>query len=666
MNRRDQLQKICAPLAESVAAADKYTDHLEELFDVIVPERIGTAFLQALSANDYAAAVHICAEYYRNKADCPVHELTAKGYYNLNAVENYLTGRVCSVSIDWEFPNGQFDFLFNPTLEQGPINHEWLWQFNRHSEWQGLARAYRDTGDERYARFFNMLLPKWIAQTDCPAKWNAPGSAWRTIECGIRLQHQWQIAFDGFRSSQSVTDVTLLLMISSMHRQAVHLAAHPTGKNWLMMEMNGLYAFASLFPELSDSEAHRAFATKSLLEALEGQILPDGMHDELSPDYQSVVMHCTADFYNLAVRLGQADEIPASFVELMHRTAHAAVLLSTPALIQPKTNDCFAITTKSFTASAAAKVGDRPEYRFVNTNRAEGAPPLGKTASAFLPYAGFAVMRSDWGADATYLCFDVGPLGMAHVHQDMLNIILFKGSRELIYDDGGGQYDESLVRQYAISGYGHNTVLVDGLAQYRKAPGKVDAPIDAGWITNSDFDYAVATYADTYGKEMIKPATHRREVRFCKPDFFVVSDTLSTADGGVHDYELLFHLDTLRVTVSKELKNAIISDFGQDYEIAIVPIDDDSAKVELNTFSGVTEPRMRGWYNGRNESCLHASTTVSRKVCGVKSFCFRTLLIPFKSGGAMPRVTKLADGSIAVSVGGKDHRFHSEPPEPIN
>jgi hypothetical protein len=81
------------------------------------------------------------------------------------------------------------------------------------------------------------------------------------------------------------------------------------------------------------------------LEALEGQILPDGLHDELSPDYQSVVMHCSADFYNLAVRLGQADEIPASFVELMHRTAHAAVLLSTPALIQPKTNDCFAIPT---------------------------------------------------------------------------------------------------------------------------------------------------------------------------------------------------------------------------------------------------------------------------------------------------------------------------------
>jgi hypothetical protein len=112
--------------------------------------------------------------------------------------------------------------------------------------------------------------------------------------------------------------------------------------------------------------------------------------------------------------------------------------------------------------------------------------------------------------------------------------------------------------------------------------------------------------------------------------------------------------------VPEELENAVISNYGGDYEIAIIPLDEDGAAGELNTFSGVTEPQMRGWYNGRNESRLHASTTVSRKVRGVKSFCFRTLLIPFKADEALPRVTKLADGSIAVSVGGKDHRFHPE------
>ena len=142
---------------------------------------------------------------------------------------------------------------------------------------------------DNYAEAFEKEVLRWIWQTDIPEKWNGPGSAWRTIECGLRLLGNWQIAFDAFRKSPSIHDVSLLLVIASMHRQAVHLALHPTKKNWLMMEANGLYTFSALFPELSDSAAHRKLATEHLLRELEKQILPDGMHDELSPDYQGVV-----------------------------------------------------------------------------------------------------------------------------------------------------------------------------------------------------------------------------------------------------------------------------------------------------------------------------------------------------------------------------------------
>ena len=203
MNRRERLYGICAPLAESAAAAENYTDHLEELFDVLVPARIGPAFERALAENDYAAAVHACAAYYRQKPACPASDLTAKGGYNLQDAEDYLAGRVCTVSVKWEFPEGEIDFLFNPTLQQGPVNHEWLWQFNRHNEWPNLARTYCATKDERYARFFDGLMRKWVAQATCPDPWNAAGRAWRTLECGLRLQGPWQVAFDGFRASPS-------------------------------------------------------------------------------------------------------------------------------------------------------------------------------------------------------------------------------------------------------------------------------------------------------------------------------------------------------------------------------------------------------------------------------------------------------------------------------
>lgn len=657
MDRRAQLFSVVSAVSADEAIAAKYTAHLEALFDVITPERIGYAFCSALDHHDYAAAVKACAAYFRQKADNPLPGLSADGGYSLDAAENCVRGIARSVNIDWTFPDGEIDFLFDPTARTGTVNHEWLWQFNRHAEWSNLARAYRAVGDERYAQTFRRQLLKWIAQTDIPTKWNAPGSAWRTIECGIRLLGNWQVAFDGFKRSATVDDAVLLLMIASMHRQAVHLVKHPTGKNWLMMEANGVYTFSSLFPELSDSADNRAIAVGYLLDEMKSQILPDGMHNELSPDYQSVVLGCAANFYQLAVSLGAADEIPQAFTQLIRDTVDAAVLLSTPGFTQPRTNDCYTIPTNRFTGRAAALLGDTPQYKFVNTRRAEGEPPRGETASAYLPYAGFAVMRADWGPDAAYLCFDVGPLGLAHVHQDKLNINIYKGAKELIYDDGGGQYELSAARTYALSGYGHNTVLVDGLAQNRKAPAAVTEPIDAGWISTPTYDYAAAVYDDTFGPQMTKPASHRREVRFCRPDFFVVTDTLTSADGNVHDYEALFHLDTTAVTPIPAYKNAVISNFGGEYEIIIIPLDEEGAEVTLDTVSGVTEPMMQGWYNGRNEACLHEAITVSRRVSGVRDFRLTTLLIPLKTGDALPQVSRDAQGNVTVRLNGRMHRF---------
>ena len=657
MDRREHFLQIVAPLSSSAETALTYVLHLEEFFDKILPERIGADFEEAITREDYASAIGIAATYYRKKEDFPVKEISGNGEYDLRGAERYMQGIAREINIDWHFPNGEVDFLFDPTAIHGPRNHEWLWQFNRHNPWSNLGRAYTAMHDEAYAVEFEKQLLKWIAQTvEIPEKWNGPGSAWRTIECGLRLLGSWPVSFDAFKHSASVCDVALLLMIASMHRQAEHLALHPTRKNWLMMEANGLFTFSTLFPEFSDSKNNRTLAVSRLLEELEKQILPDGMHDELSPDYQFVVWSCVSNFYSISLAFGKEDEIPESFVDLMKRTVRAATLLCTPSFTQPRTNDTYTIDTERFTGRAEVMFGEDPVYRFVNSRCAEGRAPHGKTASAFLPYAGFAVMRSDWGADATYMCFDVGPLGMGHEHQDKLNINLYKGSQELIYDDGGGQYEISPIRKYAMSAYGHNTVLVDGMGQNRRGPLRAETPVEADWITNDDLDYAAAVYDGEFGEERVKPAVHKREVRFCKPDVFFIKDTLSSADGKAHDYEILFHLDTLRVQGIPEYQNAVISDFGREYEVAIIPLDGAEREVSLHTVSAVTEPMPQGWYNGRNESDLHEALAVSRKVCAVNDFIFRTLLVPVKKGAPRPVVVEENDG-CSVTVNGRTYHI---------
>ena len=112
--------------------------------------------------------------YYRKKAYPQVPEILATGDYDLNYAEKSLKGFAWAVNIDWTFENGEIDFLFNPTKLHGPLNHEWLWQFNRHVHWENMAKAYADIGDERFAAEFEKQLLKWIAQTDIPQNSHEP------------------------------------------------------------------------------------------------------------------------------------------------------------------------------------------------------------------------------------------------------------------------------------------------------------------------------------------------------------------------------------------------------------------------------------------------------------------------------------------------------------
>ncbi|MEM6313604.1 MAG: heparinase II/III family protein, partial [Planctomycetota bacterium] len=73
-------------------------------------------------------------------------------------------------------------------------------------------------------------------------------------------------------------------------------------------------------------------------------------------------------------------------------------------------------------------------------------PPgaLGARGNAFaLTDAGYFVLRSDDGADATQITFDAGPKGGFHGHYDPLGIEVFSGGRPLVIDPGPYQYDDS-------------------------------------------------------------------------------------------------------------------------------------------------------------------------------------------------------------------------------
>jgi len=622
---------------------------LSALLDAVDSEKIGRNYLHTKNPSE---KLHLLAEHFRRRPVCPVERFRGGFPVNENEAYRCADGSITSIGIAHDFPDGHINFLFNPTKLHGTLNHEWLWQLNRHGFWWNLAGAYAQNHDETLAAAFDTQLRDWLSQALCPEDYQGPDSTWRTIECGIRLMNPWQAAFEVFRHSPSLTDEHLLLMVESMRRQAIFLSEHYTQRNFLIMEATGVYTFAALFPEIAGHEQLRQGALEKLTEELESQFLPDGFHNELSPDYFLVVYTCHDSLAGIARDCGILSELPPRIFAILEKAAETAVCLSSPGFTLPRTNDCYTILTSYITEKAAGLFPENPVFAFVNTQRQSGNPPEGKTASVYLPYAGFAIMRSDWGADAAYLCMDVGPLGMAHWHMDMLNINLFKGKDELLFDDGGGQYEKSPMRDYGRSSLDHNLVTVDGLGQMRREPMMADEPIDCGWISCDAFDYVCAAYDDGYGPEEQRLATHTRQLRFVKPGFFVLRDDLASRDGNSHDYAARFQLNTVHASPVEAFPGAVWGHLGKTYDLLMIPLDDFA---ETEIASARKEPDYAGWYVGRNDETLHPATTVIRHARQKRDYSFRTLLFPVRPDDPLPKITKTGSDTFQIHFEGKDY-----------
>ena len=533
-----------------------------------------------------------------------------------------LKGEVSVVGIPHEFPDGKIDWLFNPTSKKGSFNPEWTWQLNRMYFWTAFAEAYSATGDEKYARAFVRQFSDWFAQTGGvpPEKdFNSVGSPWRTIEEGLRLLRSWDDAWHAFSKSPSFCGKVREDFVKSAHAQARHLLAHSTNYNWLLIEMSGAYVFALNFPDFPDSEYIRREALSRFYAAASKQLCPDGQHNEVSLDYHLVFYSTAASICLRAMETGKGGELPKGFLELLERGAEGPLAQMTPNFSFPCFNDSNSFCASRIFGTAAKLFPSRADFLWAATEGREGAPPAGKTASRFLPYSGIAVMRSAWNRDATYLAFDVGPTGANHIHQDKLSFAFWKGGEELVFDDGGGQYEWSDLRSYAISGYGHSTLLVDGLAQNRSSPRVSEQPIDAGWRSDEKEDFAFGVYDQGFGPKELRLARHRREIRFDKAtDEFSVADIVESADGKEHNYTLLFQIDSTNAVLSADGRT-LSADFGRGRKWALAMTLPEGAKSEI--VSGRLKPTPAGWYFGRigTSPNVHPATTLFVKFPPTKS-----------------------------------------------
>jgi len=456
-----------------------------------------------------------------------------------------------------------------------------IWELNRHQWMVRLGCAYKLSGEERYAAAITGFIGEWINANPCGVGINWASS----LEVALRLI-SWCWSAVLLLGSKSLSEDLFTAWLTSIRRHALHveryLSHYFSPNTHLTGEALGLFYAGALFPEMREASRWRRLGARILLEQIERQVLPDGVHFEQSTCYQRYTIEIYLHFLILAAK---ADEpVPSDVAEQVQRMIDFLLSLCRPDGSMPETGDADGGWLLPLNARApedaqgvfavAAAFFGRADYA-----KAGGATPevlwlLGRTAlddldslrpsrpamppSRLFADGGYAVMRSGWDAEAQHLILETGPIGgpptAGHGHADLLSLQCSAFGEPFIVDPGTYCYTADPVwRDHFRSTAAHSTVTIDGMDQaipagpfaWHSHPGAHSRH----WLSIEAFDFADSEH-DAY-RRLPDPVTHRRRVLFVKPRFWIIVDDL---DGSAeHRVDLRFQFAPMEVTLEADL-----------------------------------------------------------------------------------------------------------------
>ncbi|MDF2838121.1 MAG: heparinase, partial [Paenibacillus sp.] len=394
------------------------------------------------------------------------------------------------------------DWLHNPTGDK-----EFTWGINRFKHLRSLGIAYACTGGEKYAAKAWEHVAGWIATQPCP--WGLAGEEatyfqrpgpWRLLETGLRLR-QWVYAYHFFRDSESWSGSSEVLFLESVKEHARFLSAYPASIeiNHSIMHMIGLLSAGLSFPSWEESGAWTRFAVERLEACMREQVLPDGVHAELTPHYHMVSLELFVDCAVMLRKRGlsfsdEYERVLEGMAEFSRRMARqdgsmapfadsyanqppdlnaAALYYDRPEWLLPDQlhEQFWTVGPEAIGRLSAKAGGSSGEARERPGDERPGSESAGEAAAAMeegspgLPFAFPVAGYYGLGNAEQQMIFDAAALGGPHGHADALSFELCAFGEALLVDPGTYTYVENPWRRYFKSTAAHNTVLVDGQDQ---------------------------------------------------------------------------------------------------------------------------------------------------------------------------------------------------------
>ena len=324
-----------------------------------------------------------------------------------------------------------------------------LWRFNLHycEYLLPLAKAYLDTGNACYLEKGKAIIASWIES--CPK--TKGGVAWEPYVISMRVVN-W-LAFFGELHDDLYSDHGFIESLNrALAEQFVHLSQHLEKDLRANHYLENLKALVMLACYFGDDRA-LGLALPKLYEQVQEQILPDGMHFELSPMYHKIVLE---DLLRVAACLLAHGEDADETSRSLRLQSMCDCLWSVERDVNrtPLFNDSGDNVSKGRDAllrCAHNLFGIEPVYREV------------------LPDAGYAMLERQTNCGVVKVIFDAGRPGpryaMGHAHCDALSFECFVNGEPWIVNRGTYAYQDRSRLDFK-STLSHNTVRIDGTEQH--------------------------------------------------------------------------------------------------------------------------------------------------------------------------------------------------------
>jgi hypothetical protein len=521
-----------------------------------------------------------------------------------------------------------------------------VWEPSRHHHLVVLARAYRTTGEGRFAAEAVAQLRGWMDQ--CPF---GRGMNWRSpLELGIRLIN-WVWTVELIRGSGLVSGE---FQDRLLHNVYLHLweitrkySRGSSANNHLIGEAAGVFVASSFFRMLPDVDRWRDESRDLLCREIIAQSYDDGCTREQAFGYHLFVLQ----FYLVAGLVGRRTgrDFPQAYWQRLEKMfAFAAAMLEggERAPMFGDADDGYVLDLGGRTigfrgwVGAAAIVFGRSDFKALCPEYPEPAlwllgqenrptfdalpsPPAPVVGSRAFADSGYYLLQCGaeaGGAPAMSVLVDCGELGYtsiaAHGHADALSFSLRVNGRDVFVDPGTYDYFTFPEwRTHFRSTRAHNTVVVDGVDQSLMVGsfmwGKRANARCLAWAPSPGGGRIVAEH-DGY-RRLRDPVVHRRSLELDgQTRRLTIRDDLETA--GSHSVAIAFHCAE-ECSVRKEQSHTLIIEMPE--ETMAMQLDD---RLEVTIHTGAETP-MAGWVSrGYHRKAPAPSIFAEGRIHGASAF----------------------------------------------